>query len=92
MPIRVLFKSINYRAILGTSSALLLFLLVQLRVSSRARQWTKSLVHGLMFGSAFFGLLITVIIALLKFKLQKKEKKEISGGASGYEDDDSGQN
>jgi hypothetical protein len=69
MPLKVILQAISYKTILGSSTALLGCLLLQLKISSRARQWTKSLAHGMLFGSAFFGLIILLLVALIKYRV-----------------------
>ena len=60
---------------------------VQLRFSKRARQWIKSLLHGLTFGGNFFALLLCGLLAVLKWRMSQKPKKQITNYNSGYEED-----
>ena len=74
LPIRSFFDSLDYKSILSLAVLFALALVLQLRISSRARRWTLDLVHALIFGGAFFGLLLLFIVILIKYKFNQQKR------------------
>ena len=73
LPIKNFFKKgISYKNLTQTVFVFSLVLLLQLKYSKRSRSMALRMCHTLMFGVTFFGLLITVAILFVKYKLHKK--------------------
>jgi hypothetical protein len=89
MPLNKFFESISYKQIMGCACLLIISMSVQLKFSNRARQWIKSLIHGITFGSNFFALLLCGLLAALKWRMSRTPKKKITNYGSGYEEDES---
>jgi len=85
LPFRTFVNKTSYQTILSLAVMLMGSMFLQLKFSNRARQWIKSLIHGLALGGSFFGLLLCLAFMIIKKRLSKKEKKlDI---LSGYEED-----
>ena len=71
LPIKQFFQhGVKFGVLLKVAMVLGLVLLVQLRVSMRARQWAKSFLIGLVCGGASLGILVLGLLAFLKYKIQ----------------------
>ena len=84
LPIKQFFKhGVKFRLLLKIAIALGLILVVQLRVSMRARQWAKSFLIGLVCGGASLGIILLALLAFLKYKIQndKHQNPQMKMGA-----------
>ena len=73
LPIKNFFKKgISYKNLSQSVFVFSLVLLLQLKYSKRSRSMALRLCHSLMFGVTFFGLIITVAILFVKYKMHNK--------------------
>lgn len=76
LPIKQFFKhGVKFEFLLKLAITLGLVLVVQLKVSMRARQWAKSFLIGLVCGGASLGILLLGLLALLKYKIQNENQQ-----------------
>jgi preprotein translocase subunit YajC len=76
LPFNTFFDSLSYKTILAYVVIFLAAFYIQLRLSRRARQWTKTLVHLMAFGSTFFVLIVLGILILIKASRQQQKRVE----------------
>jgi hypothetical protein len=62
---------VKFGFLLKTAIAMGVILLVQLRISMRARQWAKSFLIGLVCGGTSLGILLVAVLAFLKYDFQR---------------------
>jgi hypothetical protein len=75
LPIKQFFNhGVKFRFLLNSAIALGVVLLVQLRVSMRARQWAKSFLIGLVCGGTSLGILFLGVLAFFKYKIQREKQ------------------
>lgn len=76
LPITSFFNALSYKSIVYAGLSFTFLFGLQLKLSRRARQWTKSLVHLIFYGFTFAGLILIALIYLIKLRVDAKKKKE----------------